>query len=510
MDQPSAELLDRLRVGDEDAAAVLFDRYVERLVALAGSRLSARLARRLDPEDVVLSAWRSFFVGARQGRFSLEHSGDLWRLLASITLHKLYRQAARHRAGRRALGREVPEAGGSILERLARDREPTPDEAAALADEVEQVLSQCDELARRVLELRLEGLLIEEIAAQVGRSERTVRRILDGVKDQWTKRLLDPGSAIPLPAAPRRRAARSTSSLAALRYDDYLLQKHLGSGGMGKVYRALHRPTGEEVAAKFLRKSFLSRRDVVERFLAEAQCVARLRHPGIVAVHGMGRTPVGGYFFAMDLVPGGDLARRIESGPVAVGEAIGWVAQAAEALEYAHGQGIVHCDLKPANLLLNDKGRVLVTDFGLHAAAGSAAFPGLAGTAGYMAPEQMDPARGPIGPWTDVYGLGAVLFALLTGRAPHTGRTVRDIVERVLSSPAPPDPRGPADVPEGVAEVCRRSLQSDPSVRPASAGELRRALNRVLESPGDVDRTQAAHRRIPALQDPGPCRRTRH
>jgi serine/threonine protein kinase len=120
---------------------------------------------------------------------------------------------------------------------------------------------------------------------------------------------------------------------------------------------------------------------------------------------------------------------------------------------------------------------VLVTDFGLHVVGGDAAFPGLAGTASYMAPEQIDPARGSIGPWTDVYGLGAVLFALLTGRAPHTGGTVREILDCVLSSPQPPDPRlERADVPGWLAEACLRSLQGDPTARYASADELRRAL----------------------------------
>jgi hypothetical protein len=132
-DELSAELLSRYRAGDERAATELFQRYVERLTLLARSRLSPRLAVRADPEDIVLSAYRSFFVGVREGRFWLQRSGDLWRLLVSITLHKLYHQAQRHTAEMRSIAAEQPlnEIGGQWTP-LA-DRQPTPEEAALIA-----------------------------------------------------------------------------------------------------------------------------------------------------------------------------------------------------------------------------------------------------------------------------------------------------------------------------------------------------------------------------------------
>jgi RNA polymerase sigma factor (sigma-70 family) len=173
----SAELFTRYQGGDDEAAEEIFQRYLERLTRLARSRLSPRLASRTDPEDVVLSAWRSFFLGARAGKFALRRSGDLWRLLASITLHKVYRQARRHTAERRSVGVE------RSLERMqeflpARDQEPSPEEALALADELETVMTQLDAFGRRVLELRLQGETLGAIAADTGRSERTVRRML--------------------------------------------------------------------------------------------------------------------------------------------------------------------------------------------------------------------------------------------------------------------------------------------------------------------------------------------
>src|SRR5262245_57336524 len=194
MDALSAELMARWREGDEDAAGELFRRYAENLLALARSRLSAWLARHVDPEDVVQSAYKSFFTGARDGRFALRRSGDLWRLLVAITLHKLQRQAERLSAGKRAVARERrlgEEAGPFGVEAQVLAREPTPAEAAALADTLEQVLRGLGPLERRMVELRLEGHRLEEIGAEVSRSERTVRRLLEHVKQRLRQDCLE-------------------------------------------------------------------------------------------------------------------------------------------------------------------------------------------------------------------------------------------------------------------------------------------------------------------------------
>jgi DNA-directed RNA polymerase specialized sigma24 family protein len=173
-DETSAGILQRYREGDERAADELFSRYVGRLTLLARSRLSPALARRTDPEDVVLSAYRSFFIRARDGRLTPARSGDLWRLLVAITLHKLYRQARKQRAERRALA--AREFESSWAKRLQLSRDPSPAEAVALADELQAIFRQLDPFARRVLELRLQDRSPAEIAVEVGRSERTIRR----------------------------------------------------------------------------------------------------------------------------------------------------------------------------------------------------------------------------------------------------------------------------------------------------------------------------------------------
>jgi RNA polymerase sigma factor (sigma-70 family) len=183
MDDLSGNLLARLQGGDSQAAVVLFHRYTDRLIALARSRLPAILGRRVDPEDVVQSVYRSFFARAAEGRYVLQRGGDLWRLLVTITLHKVYHQVEHYAAGKRTPTREhacgIADPPAELLA-----REPSPVEAAALADEVEQLFRRLEPDERRVLELRLMGYHRDEIADQMQRSLRTVCRILDKVKHQ--------------------------------------------------------------------------------------------------------------------------------------------------------------------------------------------------------------------------------------------------------------------------------------------------------------------------------------
>ena len=155
----------------------------ERLTLLARSRLSRRVASRTDPEDVVLSVYRSFFEGASEGRFTLRRGGDLWRLLASITKHKLLRQVRHQSADRRSVNDESPLHEGVEGRFPGRPPEPSPEEAVALADELEKVLSLLDVFGRRVLELRLQGVQLSKIAEDTGRSERTVRRMLVHIRE---------------------------------------------------------------------------------------------------------------------------------------------------------------------------------------------------------------------------------------------------------------------------------------------------------------------------------------
>jgi eukaryotic-like serine/threonine-protein kinase len=479
----SVILLERFRDGDELAAEALFSRYFERLTSLARNRLSARLASRADPEDIVMSVYRSFFIGARAGRFDIGGAGDLWRLLASITKHKLLRQIRHHGAGRRSVNVELPFDEHRDGRFPGRQPDPSPEEAIALADELEWVLSQFDSVGRRVLELRLQGAELTEIARDTGCSERTVRRILARTRevigerfrvadDDRETRVLQSEQERQL-NEPRRNVlpnTRSSSSAAGaearrdgplLSHRDILLQRMIGSGRMGKVYQARRLSENRTVAVKFLRKSFLNHPGVVERFIGEARTIAKLDHPHIVSIHGLGGTTGGAYFIVMDFIAGSNLDQIIKARTVSVHEAVDWVIQVCQALEHAHKRGIIHCDLNPANILLDERGRIRVTDFGLaRSLTGHTPWTTeVEGTAPFMAPEQASRSWGEIDVRTDVYGIGAVLYTLLTGRPPWEGRRLPDVLANVISAAVVVPARDlRADLPEWLSDLCAKSL----------------------------------------------------
>jgi serine/threonine protein kinase len=230
-----------------------------------------------------------------------------------------------------------------------------------------------------------------------------------------------------------------------LAYSDIVLLRQLGQGGMGKVYRAKWRGCDSPVAVKLLRKPLREHPLSVARFREEAAIMARLRHPGIVGVHGIGLLPDGGHFLVMDLIEGNNLAQQ--PCPTVV-DVVRWVAEAAEAIEYAHRAGIIHCDLKPSNLLLGRDGHVVVTDFGLARSLTSGNIPH-GGTAGFIAPELLVP-DGTVSPRSDVYSLGAVLHALLPKRSHE------------------------------VDAICQRSMALDSQDRFGSAANLASALRALL------------------------------
>jgi hypothetical protein len=271
-----------------------------------------------------------------------------------------------------------------------------------------------------------------------------------------------------------------TDPQAPLPYSDFLLQRQIGAGGMGKVYRSLQKSLDRPVAVKFLRRSLLEFPQAIDRFIAEAKTVARLRHPGIVGVHGLGRTPGGGYFIVMDLIDGQDLAALAAADTVELQDAIRWVADVAEAVAYAHEHGIVHCDLKPSNVLIDaggqGRGRAWVTDFGLARGFGDGFLQPSRepeGTAAFMAPEQIDPLLGVISERTDVYGLGGLLHATLAGQPPRNGERVADVLAKTIAH-APicslKDLR--SDVTDDVARIADKCLSWSPNDRYASATQV--------------------------------------
>jgi RNA polymerase sigma-70 factor (ECF subfamily) len=182
---PFARLMNRLRSGEDEAAREVFERFAGRLVALARSRFNQLLARKVDPEDVVQSVFKSFFVRHRQGKLDVGDRGGLWNLLTLITLRKCADRAEYFLADRRDAAREATGAdGGDAPEAwlVALDREPRPEEAVILAETVEHLFRDISAHERPILELSLQGYTAPEISVQLGRAERTVRRLREHIR----------------------------------------------------------------------------------------------------------------------------------------------------------------------------------------------------------------------------------------------------------------------------------------------------------------------------------------
>jgi serine/threonine protein kinase len=269
----------------------------------------------------------------------------------------------------------------------------------------------------------------------------------------------------------------------------YEIQRELGRGGMGVVYLARHRELGRDVALKVTLEAHTLGAEALRRFEIEAQAVARLRHPGIVVLHELG-VHGGRPFMAMDYVKGETLAARLRrAGPIDPQEAARLALALAEAVEHAHQQGILHRDLKPANILLDEESRPRITDFGLAkdlcASKDELTRTGqLLGTPAYMPPEQADGRKQAIGPHSDVYALGACLYAMLTGEPPFKGATALNVVNKVLTQdPSPPSERMQG-VPAALDAVCLKCLAKDPAERYPSAAALATDLSGYLADGG--------------------------
>ncbi len=347
----SRELFRRYLAGEEDAATDIYDRYVRRLLALARSRLGRQLQSRFDADDVVQSAYQSFFLRARNNEFQLKQSGDLWLLLAGMTINKLRRHAERHLAFKRNPASEENQADASEL------GDPSMGDVICLAEELSLAMASCSEDERSVLIGYLQGKDNRQLASELDKSERTIRRLLDNAKSHLEQQLTCDSPVVP-------RLVPIDSNAITLRYEDFRLHRLLGAGGMGKVYYATNRSTGQVVALKAIRKSRQFDVATVARFVQEAMILSKLSHPNIVRVQGLGRFPGGGLYMVMDYVEGEDLQQRIERSQLSVEQLRSIALSIAEALDHLHRHGIVHADLKPSNVIIDPSDNVVLVDFG--------------------------------------------------------------------------------------------------------------------------------------------------
>jgi hypothetical protein len=266
--------------------------------------------------------------------------------------------------------------------------------------------------------------------------------------------------------------------------DRYELRALTGSGGMADVFLAYDLVLDRDVALKLLKDRYATDEEFVERFRREAKSAAALSNRHIVPVFDRGDTEDGTYYMAMEYVPGGDLGDLIEKeGLLSPRRTVEIGLQVAEALRAAHERGTVHRDVKPGNILFTRSGHVKVADFGIARAAEATTIshPGdILGSVKYMSPEQA--AGETIGPESDLYSLGVVLYKALTGRVPFDVVTPADLpVEHAKGPPPRPSEVNP-EVSEALDTVVRRLLATDPADRYASAAELMEVLRRVRDA----------------------------
>jgi serine/threonine-protein kinase len=267
------------------------------------------------------------------------------------------------------------------------------------------------------------------------------------------------------------------------RVGDYELLEEIGRGGMGVVYRAQQVNLNRQLAVKMMLRGPLASQVDRERFLAEAQAAARLDHPGIVPVYQIGEEG-GRMYFSMKYIPGPTLAGLLQSGPMSPQKIAELLGKVCRAIDFAHQNGVLHRDLKPSNILIDEEGEPHVTDFGLakriqdaHHVTHSGA---VVGTPAYMSPEQAAGNRG-IGPASDVYSLGAILYHMLTGVPPFQSASPMDAVMKVIEQdPIPPRQLNPA-VDRDLELITIRCLQKPPDLRYASAGALADDLEAFLK-----------------------------
>lgn len=358
MENTSEKILNRFLLGSDTAAFALFERYQNRLIVLARGRLMDCVRAKVAPEDILQEAFTAFFELADSGGVRWEKEGDLWRLLAGIAINKVRKNHEYYLRDKRSVAREDSLGSPHELDDVTSSSEAINE----LVELTESLLDTAKPLLRQVLQQRLAGFTMEEIAQQTGRSARTIRRLLDGL---GTK-------IVASEEMPNWRAFNEPLSKAALNmdgqwngdvsYSDFQLLNMIGSGSTAKVYQARHISTDRMYAIKAIRKKWLGRADAIRSFCREYQLLSKLTEPSLVRAYGIGQLPNGGCFIVLELIQGKAIAKLLDQANSE--QRTEWANQIREAGAKLKIAGVEHGDLHLENIMVDAESNVRIVDFG--------------------------------------------------------------------------------------------------------------------------------------------------
>ena len=347
----SEKLLARYLEGDPaesfDASLKIHARYQNRLILLARSRLLGVFRSKVDADDITQEVFVAFFEMAKRNEIRWKDRGDLWRLLAGIAINKVKQQHERFST----IKRNAHNESRLTTESSAVDER----EIDQLAELVEHVLESEKPLVATILNLRLAGFSFEEIAHQIGRSTRTVRRLLESLKAKLVQ-------DHELGLFRLYNEVETKAQIASVDYRDFQLLRMIGQGSFSKVYLARH-VSGQFFAIKAIKKKWLKNEEARKSFCREAELLMSLSDPSFVKTYGVGRLPNGGCFLVLELIEGETLASLIETASLA--DRKFWCSEIRKAVDRLHAANLVHGDIDASNVMVDHEGKVKLLDFGL-------------------------------------------------------------------------------------------------------------------------------------------------
>lgn len=351
----SEKLLQRFQLGGEKAPFEIHARYQDRVIRLARKRLLSVLNSKIDADDIAQETFTAFFAMADRDEVKWKERGDLWRLLAGIAINKANQKLDHFSTKKRDLRSE------SQLNEMAQGltkQSHTDGEIGQLAELVEHILVSEKPLVATVLKLRLAGFSFEEVSQQVGRSTRTIRRLMERLK---SKLIADQEITSTLVQA--RSESAPDFQVEHADYSDFHLLRMIGQGSFAKVYLAKQISTGNYFAIKAIKKKWLGSAAARKSFYREVELLMVLSDPSFVKTYGIGQLPNGGCFLVLQWIEGKSLGCLIET--ASLEDRTRWMKQIRKAVKRLHAANIAHGDIDMNNVLIDKLGQVKLVDFGL-------------------------------------------------------------------------------------------------------------------------------------------------